>query len=88
MEYLCSGSEGSQPQLYMVREPNGLGGGFGSLLARPDGSREVAEVVSDLQWNHDVGILFFLRDHFDEETNLVGFPEGNNTVEETEGSSS
>lgn len=85
MEYSCSGSERSQPQLDMVREPNGLSGVFGSLLA-PDGSCEVAEVVSDLERNHDIGVLFLLRDHFDEETNLVGFPEGNNTVEKTEGS--
>lgn len=79
----CSGSEWSQPQLYVVCEPNGLGSGFGSLFARPDGSRKVAEVVSDLKWNHDIRVLFFLRDHFDEETNLVGFPKGDNTVEKT-----
>lgn len=68
----------------MVSEPDGFSGSVGSLLARPDGSSEVAEVVSDLKRNGDIRVLFFLRDHFDKETNLVGFPEGNNTVEKTE----
>lgn len=79
-----SGSEGSQPQFHVVSEPDGFSGSVGSLLARSDGSSEVAEVVSDLKRNGDILILFFLRDHFDKETNLVGFPEGNNTVEKTE----
>lgn len=68
----------------MVHEPNGLGGGFGPLFALPYGSRKVAEVVSDLKRNHDIGILFFLRDDFDEETNLVGFPKGDDAVETTD----
>lgn len=67
----------------MVRQPNGLSSGVSSLLARPDGSSKVAEVMPDLKGNSDIHILFFLGDHFNEETNLVGFPEGNNAAEET-----
>lgn len=75
------GSEGSQPQLYVVGEPDGLGSRLGSFFARPDGSRQVAEVVSHLERNHNIGVVFFLRDHSDEETDLVGLPEGDDTEE-------
>lgn len=67
-----------------MREPNGLGRGFGPLFALPYGSREVAEVVPDLKRNHDIAILFFLRDDLNEEPNLVGFPKGDDAVETTE----
>lgn len=75
------GSEGSQPQLYVVGEPDGLGSRLGSFFVRPDGSRQVAEVVSHLERNHDVSVVFFLRDHSDEETDLVGLPESNDAEE-------
>lgn len=75
------GSEGSQPQLYVVSEPDGLSSRLGSFFARPDGSRQVAEVVSHLERNHDVSVVLFLRDHSDEETDLVGLPEGDDTEE-------
>lgn len=75
-----SGSERPQPQLHVMREPNGFRSDVASLLARPDGGREVAEVVSDLEGNCDISILFLLRDHSDEEADLVGLPKGDDTV--------
>lgn len=63
----------------MVGEPGGLGCRLGSLLARPDGSRQVAEVVSDLEGDHHVGGVLLLGDHSDEEADLVGLPEGDHT---------
>lgn len=61
----------------MVREPDGLGRGLGSVLARPGGSREVPEVVPHLKRDHDICVVFSLRDHFDEEAKFVGFSKGN-----------
>lgn len=73
------GSEWPQAELYVVCEPDELYGRF-PFLARPDGSCQVAEVVTNLEGHCDVAILV-LRDHFDEETDLVGLPEGHHTVE-------
>lgn len=75
-ESSCSRSQRPQTQIHVVREPDGLGGGFSSVLARPGGSREVAEVVAHLERDHHVGLVVSLRDHFDEEAEFVGFPEG------------
>lgn len=61
----------------MVCEPDELYRRF-SFLARPDGSRQVAEVMAHLEGYGDVAVLA-LRDHFDEETDLVGLPEGHHT---------
>lgn len=85
-----SGSERPQPQLHVVREPNGFGSGRGvaHLLARPHGGGKVAEVVSDLEGDGDVGVLLLLRDDLDEEPDLVGFPEGDDTEDDTEKSRS
>lgn len=71
-----SGDEWSQPQLHMVGQPGGLGRLLGSLLARPDGSRQVAKVVPDLEGDDHVGVVLLLGDHSDEEADLVGFPKG------------
>lgn len=60
----------------MVRQPGGLGRLLGSVLAGPDGSRQVAKVVSDLEGDNHVGVVLLLGDHSDEEADLVGFPEG------------
>lgn len=60
----------------MVREPDGLGRGLGSVLARPGGSRKVPEVVPHLKRDHDICVVFSLRDHFDEEAKFVGFSKG------------
>lgn len=43
------GSQLSQTQLYVVREPDGLGEDVAPLLGRPDGSGQVAKVVADLE---------------------------------------
>lgn len=63
----------------MVGEPGGLGRRLGSLLTRPHGSRQVAEVVPDLEGDHHVGGVLLLGDHSDEEADLVGLPEGDHT---------
>lgn len=81
-EYSCSWSQWSQTQIDMVREPDGLGRGFGSILVRPGGSRKVPEVVSHLKRDHDICVVFSLRDHFDEEAKFVGFSEGNDAGRE------
>lgn len=60
----------------MVREPDGLGGGVGAVLAGPGGSRQVPEVVAYLEGDHHVCVVLSLRDHFDEEAKFVGLPEG------------
>lgn len=75
-EYSCSWSQRSQIQIYMVREPDGLGGGFGPVLVRPAGSRKVPEVVSQLKRDHDICVVVSLRDDFDEEAKFVGFSKG------------
>lgn len=72
----CSWSQWSQTQIYMVCEPDGLGGGFGPVLAWPGGSRKVPEVVSHLKRDHHICVVVSLRDHFDEEAKFVGLPEG------------
>lgn len=76
---VCSGCEWPQAELYVVCEPDELHSRF-SFLARPDGSRQVAEVVAHLEGYGDVAVLA-LRDHFDEETDLVRLPEGHHTRE-------
>lgn len=78
MVCVCLGCKWPQAELYMVCEPNELDGRF-PFLARPDGSCQVAEVVAHLKGHGDVAVLV-LRDHFDEEPNLVGLPEGHHTV--------
>lgn len=70
------GGQGSQPQLHVVAEPGGLHHRLRPLLAGPHGGRQVAEVVSDLEGDHHVGVALLLGDHLDEEADLVGLPEG------------
>ena len=78
-----SGSQRSQTELHVVCEPDGLGGGVPRLLAWPDGSGQVAEVVSDLERHPDIRVPLLLGHHFDEEADLVGFPEGDHTADRT-----
>lgn len=66
---LFSGCQGAQAKLHMVCEPDGLTGGF-SLLGGSDRSSEVPEVMSEFESNSDIPLLY-LRDHFDEEADLV-----------------
>lgn len=68
----------------MVREPDGLGGGFGPVLAGPGGSREVPEIMSHLKGDHHVCVVVFVRDHFDEEAKFVGLSEGDDAEGERE----
>lgn len=64
-----SGCQGAQAKLHMVCEPDGLTGGF-SLLSGSDRSSEVPEVMSEFESNSDIPLLC-LRNHFDEEADLV-----------------
>lgn len=78
--YLCvmfSSCQGSQAKLHMVREPDGLTGGF-PLLSGSDRSSEVPEVMPEFEGHGDIALLL-LRNHFDEEADLVGLPKGHNT---------
>lgn len=69
----------------MVRKPDGLGGGFSPVLARPGGSRKVPEVMSHLKRDYHVCVVVSLRDHFDEEAEFVGFSEGDDAEEKSVG---
>lgn len=60
----------------MVGQPGGLGRLLDSVLAWSDRSCQVAKVVSDLEADNHVGVILLLGDHPDEESDLVGFPEG------------
>lgn len=66
---MFSSCQGAQAKLHMVYEPDGLTGGF-SFLSGSDRSSEVSEVMSEFESNSDITLLY-LRNHFDEESDLV-----------------
>lgn len=77
-----SSCQGAQAKLHMVCEPDGLTGGF-SLLSGSDRSSEVPEVMSEFESDRDITLLP-LRNHFDEEADLVRLSKGHHT-EDTKG---
>lgn len=72
-----SSCQGAQAKLHMVCEPDGLTGGF-SLLRGSDWSSEVPEVMSEFESDCDITLLP-LRNHFDEEADLVRLSKGHHT---------
>lgn len=62
----------------MVGEPDDLRAVI-TFLAGPDGSSEVFKLVLHLE-THGHFTLFFLRGDLDENSNLVGFSEGNDAA--------
>lgn len=78
---MFSSCQGAQAKLHMVYEPDGLTGGF-SFLSGSDRSSEVSEVMSEFESNSDITLLY-LRNHFDEESDLVWLPKGHHTKQKS-----